>query len=124
MKTVEAWHEVLGVSPFASDDDIRDAYLALVKQWHPDRFVEDPARHDRALEQLKRINAAYDLVRNGVPAAEEYDVEGWGEPATVFHVEPAGRALLFSRTGAFVRAVSIVLAVVYLLVALAHVMGR
>ena len=32
-----AWFAVLGVSPFASIDEIKDAYKAMVKQNHPDR---------------------------------------------------------------------------------------
>ena len=47
-------YSVLGVKPGSSKKAIRKAYLALVKQWHPDRN-KDPD----ATEMMKKINDAY-----------------------------------------------------------------
>ena len=33
-------YKVLGVSPSATDDEIKDAYRALVKKYHPDKFAD------------------------------------------------------------------------------------
>jgi len=54
-----AWRQVLGVTPQATEDEIRQAYRNLVHVWHPDRFV---APHLKALaeEKLKEINTAYE----------------------------------------------------------------
>ena len=55
--------ELLGVSPQASVSEIRNAYRALARRWHPDRFAPGPER-DWAGEKMARINAAYrDLLR-------------------------------------------------------------
>ncbi len=34
-----AWHEVLGVPPTATPDEIKDAYRALMSQYHPDKVA-------------------------------------------------------------------------------------
>ena len=32
-------YKVLGVDPSATDEQIKDAYRALVKKYHPDKFA-------------------------------------------------------------------------------------
>ena len=54
-------YEVLGVSPSASQEEIRAAYMKLVKKYHPDRY-QDSALKEQAEEKMKKINAAYDML--------------------------------------------------------------
>ena len=54
-------YKVLGVSENASQEEIRKAYLALVKKYHPDRYADSPMK-DMANEKLKEINQAYELL--------------------------------------------------------------
>ena len=51
-------YEVLKIPVTATRDDIRAAYRALARRWHPDRFAEGPER-DWANEKMAEINAAY-----------------------------------------------------------------
>ncbi len=51
-------YTVLGVSPSASDADIRNAFRKLAKTYHPDRNPGDK----RAEEKFKEISAAFDVV--------------------------------------------------------------
>ncbi|MBO4563039.1 MAG: DnaJ domain-containing protein [Clostridia bacterium] len=63
-------YEILGVSPGASDEDIRAAYMALVKKYHPDRY-QDSALKKQAEDKMKQINAAYDLLTKKAGGADQ-----------------------------------------------------
>lgn len=51
-------HQILGVSPTASDDEIKKAYRELARKYHPDNYHDNPLA-DLAQEKMKEINAAY-----------------------------------------------------------------
>ena len=51
-------HQVLGVPPCASREEIRAAYRALARRWHPDRFMEGPER-EWATARMAEITGAY-----------------------------------------------------------------
>ena len=55
-------YEVLGVSPTATDDEVKTAYRNLAKKYHPDNFNQDPAAAEMAQEKMQQINEAYDSV--------------------------------------------------------------
>lgn len=59
-------YKVLGVSPEASDEEIKKAYRDLTKKYHPDLNPGDEA----AAEKMNDINAAYDAIKNGT--AQQY----------------------------------------------------
>lgn len=54
-------YKVLGVSPGATDEEIKEAYRALAKKYHPDQYAESPLK-DVATEKMKEINEAYDEI--------------------------------------------------------------
>ena len=56
-------YSVLGVSPNASDDDIKAAYRKLAKKYHPDLNPGNEA----AAKKMNEINAAYDQIKNPQP---------------------------------------------------------
>jgi len=57
-------YEVLGIKPGASQDEIKSAYRKLIKQYHPDKFIDNPLKN-LAEEKMIEINQAYDsLTKN------------------------------------------------------------
>jgi curved DNA-binding protein CbpA len=54
-------YKVLGVSPTATDDEVKQAYRTLVKKYHPDKYAGSPLQ-DVASEKMKEVNAAYDEI--------------------------------------------------------------
>lgn len=57
---IEDPYKVLGVSPNASDEQIKQAYRKLAKKYHPDLNPGDEV----AAEKMQRINAAYEQIKN------------------------------------------------------------
>jgi molecular chaperone DnaJ len=75
-------YQVLGVSPDASDEEIKKAYRDLTKKYHPDLNPGDRT----AAEKMHEVNAAYDAIKSGAArtqygdgaAAEQaYGPYGW-----------------------------------------------
>ena len=58
-------YKVLGLSPGASDEEVKAAYRKLAKKYHPDL---NPG-NQRAAERMNEINAAYDQIKN--PQAQD-----------------------------------------------------
>ena len=53
-------YQVLGVSPNATDEEIKKAYRRLAKQYHPDRNPGDA----EAARKMQEINAAYEQIKD------------------------------------------------------------
>lgn len=72
-------YKVLGVNEGATNEEIRAAYLSLVKKYHPDKYT-DPDMKQLANEKLKEINEAYDqLTKNpGKTASGGYSGAAYG----------------------------------------------
>ena len=69
-------YKVLGVSPDASDDEIKRAYRRLAKKYHPD---VNPGNQEAA-RKMQEINAAYEQIKNPEKA----------EPAGGYGYDPFG----------------------------------
>lgn len=80
-------YRVLGVNPYASAEQIRQAYRRKAHELHPDRNPEDP----RAEEKFKKLSEAYRILTSTEP------------PAPAAPDTPGFFAYLFSLVGDLVR---------------------
>ena len=72
-------YKVLGVSENATQEEIRSAYLDLVKKYHPDKYMDNPLK-ELAGEKLKEINEAYEVLsrRQSAPSGGGYSSSSGG----------------------------------------------
>lgn len=68
-------YKVLGVSPDASDEEVKAAYRKLAKKYHPDLNPGDA----EAARKMNEINAAYDQIKN--PQAQQ---QTYGNPWSAY----------------------------------------
>ena len=84
-------YDVLGVSPKATDAEIRKAYRKLAKEFHPDLNPGDK----KAEERFKHVSAAYAVVGDEETRARfdrgELDESGQERPEQQFYKEYADR---------------------------------
>jgi hypothetical protein len=67
MITEHRAYRVLGLAPGSSKDDVRQAYRDLAQVWHPDRFSHNERLEAKAQKNLKRINEAFEVLKNYEP---------------------------------------------------------
>ncbi|MBQ8835323.1 MAG: J domain-containing protein [Oscillospiraceae bacterium] len=68
-------YKVLGVSPDASDDEIKRAYRKLAKKYHPDLNPGD----QEAARKMQEVNAAYEQIKNP-EKAQQGPTGSYGNP--------------------------------------------
>ena len=57
-------YRVLEIDPTQCLDEVKQAYRDIVFVWHPDRFGDRPRVRQKAEEKLKKINAAYEVLKS------------------------------------------------------------
>ena len=56
-------YSILGVSPGASDEEVKNAYRNLARRYHPDNYDDNNPLKELAKEKMQEINAAYDEIQ-------------------------------------------------------------
>ncbi len=60
MSMMDDPYKVLGLSPDASDEEVKRAYRRLAKKYHPDLNPWD----QEAARKMQEVNAAYEQIKN------------------------------------------------------------
>lgn len=83
-------YEVLGVSPSATDEEVKKAYRDLSRKYHPDTYVNNPLA-DLAEEKFKEVQEAYQQImdmrskgqnqgyQQGYQSNQSYGQGGYGQ---------------------------------------------
>lgn len=66
------YYSILGVERKASEEDVKKAYKALAKKWHPDK---NPNNQEVATRKFKEVSEAYQVLGDSVKR-REYDRGG------------------------------------------------
>ena len=66
-------YDVLGVRPDASEDEIKKAYQALSRKYHPDANINNPNK-EQAEEKFKQVQQAYSQIMD----ARKHGANGYG----------------------------------------------
>lgn len=69
-------YSILGVSPGASDDEVKRAYRDLARKYHPDNYHDNPLA-DLAQEKMKEINEAYETIQKQREGGGGYQQRGY-----------------------------------------------
>lgn len=78
-------YKVLGVSPDASDEEIKQAYRRLAKKYHPDLNPGD----QEAARKMQEVNAAYEQIKNPERASSSQQ-SGQGSYGGGYGYDPFG----------------------------------
>ena len=71
-------YSVLGVSPSASDEEIKKVYRDLARKYHPDNYQDNPLA-DLAQEKMKAINEAYDTITKARAGGSSQGSQGYSQ---------------------------------------------
>ena len=89
-------YSVLGVSPDASEDEIKKAYKKLAKKYHPDVTGNSP----EAEKKMQEINAAYDEIMNKKSGYNPFESSYSSSGSRPYEEEP----LIFQAVQNYIRA--------------------
>ncbi len=97
-------YKVLGVSPNASDEEIKKAYRRLAKQYHPDRNPGDAV----AAQKMQEVNAAYEQIKNPEKAQQaQGGYNPYGQPGGASYAQILNAAYQYIMYHRYYQAVQI-----------------
>jgi hypothetical protein len=62
-------YATLELAPGASLDEVKARHKTLVRTWHPDRYQSDPIGQAEALQQMRNINHAYQVLEGAISSS-------------------------------------------------------
>ena len=98
-------YQVLGVSRDASDEEIKKAYRALSRKYHPDANINNPNK-DKAEEMFKIVQQAYNQImkEKEMGYSSSGSTDNMGDDETGMHLKAA---VNYINSGAFQEAINV-----------------
>lgn len=71
MRQILSYRKLLGATEITSLKDLKSIYRGLMKEWHPDKFNDNPELKQDAEEKSKKIIQAYHFLVSIAPETRE-----------------------------------------------------
>lgn len=75
-------YKILGISHDATDEEVRNAYRALARKYHPDNYTADNPLADLATEKMQEVNEAYDEIQKERARAKKQGYRATGSSSS------------------------------------------
>jgi curved DNA-binding protein CbpA len=82
MKKIVDYRKLLGVEKTVELKELKTVYRNLMKEWHPDKFVDDDARKLEAEEKSKEYIEAYTFLVSIAPETVEANLAEYTKTVT------------------------------------------
>ena len=82
MRKILNYRKVLGVSEAAELRELKMVYRNLMKDWHPDKFQDNPDQKHEAEEKSKKIIEAYHFLVSIAPETRTLTINEYTETTT------------------------------------------
>ena len=89
-------YKVLGLTPQATDEEVKKAYRRLSRKYHPDANINNP-HPELAEEKFKQVQTAYDQIMKMRERGESYSQGSYGQGLEALAVLAAGQPLKICR---------------------------
>ena len=106
MNRSEALH-ILGLSDGATQAEIKEAYREAVQIMHPDKFAGNKKLQERATEQFKYLQEAYDVLKSPTGRGSSGSARGRGSRSGAGTTAAAARSYTVQEDGTEVEYVTI-----------------
>ena len=90
-------YDILGLTPYATDDEVKRAYRDLAKKYHPDLHVDNPLA-ELAQEKFREVQEAYDTVMQERASGQPHSYQS-GNGQTYGNNDPFGFGGPYSNQG-------------------------
>lgn len=92
-------YQVLGISPNASEEEIKRAYRELSRKYHPDSYADNPLA-ELAEEKFKEVQEAYDQIMKSREASQHSGGYGYNRQGGFGGARSGGQGYYNAQNGA------------------------
>jgi hypothetical protein len=87
MKKITSYRALFGATKTTELAELKTTYRNLIKEWHPDKIINDEARKEEAALKSKAIIEAYDLLVSIAPETHAANSEIYNRITTTSMIE-------------------------------------